>query len=321
VRSYQPRFSLFLTDSYHNTRIKQRDASCCLIHKTTNSMAIPASELIINKNGTIYHLNLLPEHISDTIITVGDPDRVSMVSKYFDEIEVQIAKREFVTHTGYYKGKRITVISTGMGTDNIDILMNELDALVNIDFQSREPNEEPISLKIVRIGTSGSLQADIPLGSHLASHHGIGLDSLMEFYPLQQNEDEQSITKALQEQLGVGFRPYCVNGSKTLIDKIAFDMIPGNTLTCPGFYAPHGRVLRGGLRNPDLLKVYQDFRVCDFRITNFEMETAGYYALGRLLGHEMLSLNAIVANRVSQEFATNAEEVIDSLIVKVLDRI
>ncbi|WP_116542785.1 nucleoside phosphorylase [Pontibacter virosus] len=284
-------------------------------------MAIPASELIINKNGTIYHLNLQPEHISDTIITVGDPDRVPMVSKYFDEIEVQITKREFVTHTGYYKGKRLTVISTGMGTDNIDILMNELDALVNIDFQSREPNEEKISLKIVRIGTSGSLQSDIPLGSHLASHHGIGLDSLMEFYPLEQDENEQSISKALQEQLGVGFRPYVVNGSRSLIEKIAFDMIPGNTLTCPGFYAPQGRVLRGGLRNPDLLQVYQNFKVCDFRLTNFEMETAGYYAMGRLLGHEMLSLNAIVANRISQEFATNAEEVIDSLIVKVLERI
>ncbi|WP_242927574.1 nucleoside phosphorylase [Pontibacter vulgaris] len=283
--------------------------------------AIPESELIINKNGTVYHLNLLPEHISDTIITVGDPDRVPMVSKYFDEIEIEVAKREFVTHTGYYKGKRITVISTGMGTDNIDILMNELDALVNIDFQSREPNEERISLKIVRVGTSGSLQESIPLGSHLASHYSVGLDSLMEFYPLEQNENEQSITKALKEQLGIGFTPYCVNGSKSLIDKIAFDMVPGNTLTCPGFYAPQGRVLRAGLRNQNLLQTYQDFSVCDFKLTNFEMETAGYYAMGRLLGHEMLSLNAIVANRITQQFAPNAEEVIDSLIVKTLERI
>lgn len=283
--------------------------------------AIPESELIINKNGTVYHLNLLPEHISDTIITVGDPERVPMVSKYFDEIEVEVTKREFVTHTGYYKGKRLTVISTGMGTDNIDILMNELDALVNIDFQTREPNEERISLKIVRVGTSGSLQESIPLGSHLASHFSVGLDSLMEFYPLEQNQDEQSITRALKEELGVGFTPYCVNGSKELIDKIAFDMVPGNTLTCPGFYAPQGRVLRAGLRNQNLLQTYQNFRVCDFQLTNFEMETAGYYAMGRLLGHEMLSLNAIVANRITHEFAPNAEEVIDSLIVKTLDRI
>ncbi|MFD2248071.1 nucleoside phosphorylase [Pontibacter ruber] len=283
--------------------------------------AIPESELIINKNGTIYHLNLLPEQISDTIITVGDPDRVAMVSRYFDEIEVQVVKREFITHTGYYKGKRITVISTGMGTDNIDILMTELDALVNIDFQTREPNEDKISLKIVRVGTSGSLQETVPLGSHLASHYAVGLDSLMEFYPLEQNENEQSITKALQEQLGIGFRPYCVNGSQSLIDKIAYDMIPGNTLTCPGFYAPQGRVLRGGLRNQQLLQQYHDFRLCDFRFTNFEMETAGYYSMGRLLGHEVLSLNAIVANRITQQFAPNAEEVIDDLIVKTLERI
>ncbi|WP_162427143.1 nucleoside phosphorylase [Pontibacter pudoricolor] len=283
--------------------------------------AIPESELIINKNGTVYHLNLLPEHISDTIITVGDPDRVAMVSRYFDEIEIEVAKREFITHTGYYKGKRLTVISTGMGTDNIDILMNELDALVNIDFQSREPNEEKIKLKIVRVGTSGSLQESIPLGSHVASHYGVGLDSLMEFYPLEQTADEQSITNTLKEQLGVSFTPYCVPGSKMLIDKLAFDMIPGNTLTCPGFYAPQGRVLRGGLRNQNLLQVYQDFKVCDFQLTNFEMETAGYYAMGRLLGHEMLSLNAIVANRITQEFAKNAEEVVDSLIRKTLDRI
>ena len=287
----------------------------------STDMPIPESELIINKNGTIYHLNLLPEHISDTIITVGDPDRVAMVSKYFDEIEVQITKREFVTHTGYYKGKRLTVISTGMGTDNIDILMNELDALVNIDFQSREPNEERITLKIVRVGTSGSLQQDIPLGSHLVSHTAVGLDSLMEFYPLEQSGQEQRITEALQEQLGIGFRPYCVNGSKSLLDKIAFDMVPGNTLTCPGFYAPQGRVLRVGLRNAALLEQYNSFRMDDFRFTNFEMETAGYYAMGRLLGHEMLSLNAIVANRITHEFAANSEEVIDSLIVKVLERI
>lgn len=284
-------------------------------------MAIPASELIINPNGSVYHLNLLPEHISDLIITVGDPERVKKVSKYFDEIEIEIVKREFVTHTGYYKGKRITVISTGMGTDNIDILMNELDALVNIDFQSREVNEERIALKIIRIGTSGSLQETIPLGSHLASHHAIGLDTLMQFYPLEQSENDQSITKGLQEALDLGFQPYCVHGSEMLLKQIAFDMIPGNTLTCPGFYAPQGRVLRGGLRNPDLLKVYQEFKAGEFQLTNFEMETAGYYSMGQILGHEVLSLNAIVANRITHEFAQDSEEVIDSLIVKVLDRI
>lgn len=282
---------------------------------------IPESELIINPNGTVYHLNLLPEHISDTIITVGDPERVAKVSQYFDEMEVQVVKREFVTHTGYYKGKRLTVISTGMGTDNIDILMNELDALVNIDFRSRAVNEEKIKLNIVRIGTSGSLQEDVPLGSHLASHTSVGLDTLMEFYPLEQSSEEQSITGKLQQELGLGFRPYCVGGSQRLLQKIAFDMVPGNTLTCPGFYAPQGRVLRGGLRNANLLQTYNSFRHDGYRLTNFEMETAGYYSMGRILGHEMLSLNAIVANRMTHRFAENAEEVIDSLIRKVLDRI
>ncbi|GAB3535418.1 nucleoside phosphorylase [Pontibacter brevis] len=283
--------------------------------------SIPESELIINPDGTIYHLNLLPEHISDTIITVGDPERVPKVSKYFDEIEVAVVKREFVTHTGYYKGKRLTVISTGMGTDNIDILMNELDALVNVDFQSREPNVEKIKLNIIRVGTSGALQDTVPLGSHLASHTAVGLDTLMEFYPLEQNEEELALVWALQEALGIGFRPYCVNGSQSLLKKIAYDMIPGNTLTCPGFYAPQGRVLRGGLRNPNLLQRYHDFRLNNFKFTNFEMETAGYYSMGRLLGHEVLSLNAMVANRVSQTFAANADEVIDDLIVKVLERV
>jgi len=282
---------------------------------------IPESELILNPDGSIYHLNLLPEHISDTIITVGDPDRVAKVSKYFDEIEIKVAKREFITHTGYYKGKRLTVISTGMGTDNIDILMNELDALVNIDFVSREPNEEKIQLKIVRVGTSGALQETVPLGSHLASHYAVGLDSLMEFYPLEQTENEQSITTALQQELGLSFRPYCVNGSQRLIQKVAYDMIPGNTLTCPGFYAPQGRVLRAGLRNQNLLQAYHDFRLCDFKFTNFEMETAGYYSMGRLLDHEVLSLNAMVANRIMQTFADNADDVVDDLIVKVLERI
>ncbi|MCJ8167599.1 nucleoside phosphorylase [Pontibacter sp. E15-1] len=283
--------------------------------------AIPESELILNPDGSVYHLNLLPEHISDTIITVGDPDRVGRVSKYFDEIEVAIAKREFITHTGYYKGKRLTVISTGMGTDNIDILMNELDALVNIDFLSREPNEDRISLKIIRVGTSGALQHTVPLGSHLASHTAVGLDSLMEFYPLEQQEQELAIGRALQEALGLSFRPYCVNGSESLIKKVAYDMIPGNTLTCPGFYGPQGRILRAGLRNPDLLQTYRDFRLGGYKFTNFEMETAGYYSLGRLLGHEVLSLNAMVANRITQTFAPNAEEVIDDLILKVLERV
>jgi uridine phosphorylase len=285
--------------------------------------AIPESELILNPDGSVYHLNLLPEHISDTIITVGDPERVAKVSKYFDSIEIEITKREFTTHTGYYKGKRITVISTGMGTDNIDILMNELDALVNIDLMTRMPvaEEDRISLKIIRIGTSGALQTTVPLGSHLASNYSVGLDSLMQFYPLQQTDFENAISEGLKTQLGLPYAPYCVQGSESLRQKIAFDMIPGNTLTCPGFYGPQGRILRIQLKNENLIEAYHSYQHEDFKITNFEMETAGYYALGRLLGHEMLSLNAMVADRINHRFCEDAEKTVNELIIKTLDRI
>ncbi len=279
--------------------------------------------MILNPDGSIYHLNLLPEQISDTIITVGDQDRVAKVSKYFDSIEVQVAKREFVTHTGYYKGKRISVVSTGIGTDNIDIVMNELDALVNIDFVSREEVsvEDRISLKIVRIGTSGALQPAVHLGSHLATEYAVGLDTLMQFYPLMETGYETEIAVNLQLALGLGFLPYCVKGSDLLREQIAFDMIHGNTFTCPGFYAPQGRLLRLQPKIENVIQKLSDFKYEDVAFTNFEMETAGLYSLGRLLGHEVLSLNAIVANRITHEFATNTEQVIDDLILKVLDRI
>lgn len=290
-------------------------------------MPIPESELILNKDGSIYHLNLLPDHISETIITVGDPERVPMVSQHFDSIETKIQKREFVTHVGYYKGKRLTVISTGMGTDNIDILLNELDALVNIDFMAREacPHDERIQLRIVRIGTSGALQADIPVGSHLVTEHAVGLDSLMQFYPLVETGLEVEVATGIQQALQLPYRPYCVRGSDLLREQLGKGMVVGNTLTCPGFYGPQGRVLRLDLRQPDLIQQFQNFRhqsaEGELRLTNFEMETAGYYALGRMLGHEVVSLNAIVANRATGEFATDSESVINDLIVKTLDRV
>ncbi|MBC6699088.1 nucleoside phosphorylase [Hymenobacter sp. BT190] len=290
-------------------------------------MPIPDSELIFNKDGSIYHLNLQPDHISDTIITVGDPERVPMVSQHFDSIETIISKREFVTHVGYYKGKRLAVISTGMGTDNIDILLNELDALVNIDFVTREPRplEERIALRIVRVGTSGALQADIPIGSHLVSEHAVGLDSLMQFYPLVETGLEVEVGRGVQQALGLDYRPYCVRGNDLLREQLGAGMVVGNTLTCPGFYGPQGRVLRLDLRIPNLIEQFQNFRYesaeGEFRLTNFEMETAGYYALGRLLGHDVVSLNAIVANRATGEFATNSEQVIGDLIQKTLDRL
>ncbi|UPL50708.1 nucleoside phosphorylase [Hymenobacter sublimis] len=290
-------------------------------------MHIAESELILNKDGSIYHLNLLPDHLSETIITVGDPERVPTVSQHFDSIETVIHKREFVTHVGYYQGKRLTVISTGMGTDNIDILMNELDALVNIDFVTREPRplEERINLRIVRIGTSGSLQADIPVGSLLVSEHAVGLDSLMQFYPLVETGLEVEVARGIQQSLQLDYRPYCVRGSDLLREQLGAGMITGNTLTCPGFYGPQGRVLRLDLRLPTLIQQFQQFRhhsaEGEFRLTNFEMETAGYYSLGRMLGHEVVSLNAIVANRATGEFATNSEEVINQLIATTLERL
>ncbi len=284
-------------------------------------MPIAESELILNPDGSVYHLNLLPEHISDIILTVGDPERVPRISKYFDSVEVQIAKREFVTHTGYYKGKRLTVLSTGMGTDNVEIVMNELDALVNIDLVSREINEEHTALNIIRLGTSGALQESIPLGSLLVSEYAVGLDTLMQFYPLVQTGYENTISSALQETLQLSFQPYCVRGSDILREQLARDYISGNTLTCPGFYAPQGRILRLDLKDAELVNNFTNFNVEDFWLTNFEMETAGYFALGRMLGHEVTSLNAIIVNRITKEYDQNADQTIENMIVQTLDRI
>ncbi|UII29047.1 nucleoside phosphorylase [Fulvivirga maritima] len=282
---------------------------------------IPESELILNKDKSIYHLNLLPKHISDTIITVGDPSRVFMVSKYFDDVDFEMNRREFITHVGTYKGKKITVISTGMGTDNIEIFFTELDALANIDFRKREEKAKKKKLKIIRIGTSGALQ-DIPLGSHLLSDYAVGLDTLMCFYNLPQDDLENEIGKKLQEQIQLPFQPYVVRGSQELKEQIrGDDMLIGNTVTCPGFYGPQGRKIRLELKNPRLMEALNYFHHNDMWLTNFEMETAGYYSMARLLGHEVLSANAIIANRVKNEFAKNSTEIIDSLIKKVLDRL
>jgi uridine phosphorylase len=288
---------------------------------------ILSSELILNPSGSIYHLNLLPDHISNTILTVGDPARVAQVSRHFDSIEFETSHREFVTHVGYYQGQRITVLSTGMGTDNIDIVMNELDALVNIDFMSRtvRPAEERLGLRIIRLGTSGSLQADVPVGAMLATEHAVGLDSLMQFYPLVETGLETEVATELQQTLALPFAPYVVRGSDLLREQLGAGMVMGNTVTCPGFYGPQGRVLRLDLRQPDYISRLQNFRYQsaegEFRLSNFEMETAGYYALGRMLGHEVLSLNAVVANRATGEFAENAAAVVDAMIERTLQRL
>jgi len=278
---------------------------------------IPASELIINSDGSIYHLHLKPEHLASTVFTVGDPDRVGLVSKYFDQIDFKLQKREFITHTGWKNGKQVTVMSTGMGTDNIEILMTELDALVNVDLETRLVKKEKTSLRIIRIGTSGSMQADLPVGTMLASEIGIGMDTLMTYYP--ELDESQDIAKAIQSELGLPFIPYQSTASTLLLEKLDEEIVKGVTLTCPGFYAPQGREVRLKPRFDQMIERLAGLRIEGKRLTNFEMETAGYYALGKLLGHEMLSLNAIVANRPLKKFDQEAEKTVDHLIQKVLE--
>ena len=284
-------------------------------------MKISETDLILNPDGSVYHLNLLPKHISDTIITVGDPSRVYMVSQFFDEVEFEMNKREFITHVGKFNNKRITLISTGIGTDNIEIFFTELDALVNIDLKTREPKTRKRKLKIIRIGTSGALQEDIPVGSHLASDYAVGLDNLMNFYDLPMDDIEAGIAHDLQRKTGLPFMPYVVRGSQSLREQIGFDMMQGNTVTCPGFYAPQGRELRLPLRYPKLLEDLNYYHKGEFWLSNFEMETSGYYAMARLLGHDALSVNAIIANRIKNKFSKNPNKIVEALIKKVLERV
>jgi uridine phosphorylase len=282
---------------------------------------IAESEMIINDRGAIYHLNLVPEELATNIIVVGDPGRVKLVSKYFDRIEVKTEHREFITHTGRIGKKRISVISTGIGTDNTDIVINEVDALVNIDFIRREIKPKLTSLNIIRIGTSGSLQADIPVDGHVAGTHGLGIDNLLHFYRMEHNEEEKQLLHSfvthtqLHSQMGY---PYIAGASASLIKHFVKDFHQGITVTCPGFYGPQGRVLRLGIKNPNLVNSLTDFRFGQHRIANFEMETSAIYGLGKLLGHHCVSLNAIVANRVAKEFSKDAAGTVDSLIRKVL---
>ena len=279
---------------------------------------IAESELILNPNGSVYHLNLIPEDIADTIIKVGDPDRVAAVSKYFDCIEVKKQKREFVTHTGMFQGKRISVVSTGIGTDNIDIVLNELDALVNIDLKTRQIKEKKTSLTIVRIGTSGALQADIPLDAMLISQYGLGFDNLLHFYDLAYNSREQAIMHSASEH----FNPlpvYVAEAGQHLFAKYLPHAYHGITATCSGFYAPQGRTLRGAVKIPNFLDHMQAFQQGDNRITNFEMETSGIYGLGRILGHECLSVNTIIANRALQTFSKDPHQAVENVIQKTLE--
>ncbi len=286
--------------------------------------SLGSSELILNPDGSIYHLNLLPEDIADTIITVGDPERVHEVSKYFDSIEIRKGKREFLTHTGHLSGKRLTVISTGIGTDNIDIVLNELDALTNIDFPSRQVKSEKKQLGIIRIGTSGTIRPEIPIDSFLMSTSAIGLDGLLHFYG---NSDprNKAMERALIKHLDWGAHhivPYVVDSDAHLKKLFVSPGVhSGITVTNPGFYGPQGRILRLVPKVLDFQDKLASFSFEGQHITNLEMETAGIYGLAKLMGHKAVSLNAILANRATGEFSTDGGKTIDSLIKYALERL
>jgi uridine phosphorylase len=283
---------------------------------------IDESEMILNARGAIYHLNLKPDEIGNTVFLVGDPDRVKEVSKHFDKIDYKGEYREFITHTGFIGKKRLSVLSTGIGTDNIDIAINELDALVNIDFNTREIKTQTSSLNLIRIGTSGALQPEIPVDNFIASTHGLGIDNLLNFYRLEQNDEEKqllhSFVTSTQLHSKIGY-PYIAGASASLIKHFVKDFYQGITVTCPGFYGPQGRILRLGISNPELVNRLTQFRFGQHRITNFEMETSAIYGLSKLLGHNCLSLNAVIANRVRKEFSKDGKAAVENLIVKVLE--
>lgn len=283
---------------------------------------IAESELIINNRGAIYHLDVRPDELAPTVITVGDPDRVKEVSKYFDTVEHKSQHREFITHTGYIGKKRISVVSTGIGPDNIDIVMNELDALANIDFETRMVKTELSSLHIMRLGTSGSLQADIPVDEFVASTHGLGVDNLLHFYRRDNNDEEKELLQAFVTHTQIHnslSAPYITGAGSQLLKHFVQGYHRGITVTCPGFYGPQGRVLRLGLSNPAFVDRLTHFQFGQHRISNFEMETSAIYGLGKLMGHQCLSLNVIVANRVKKEFSKDGAAVVEGLIKKSLE--
>ena len=285
---------------------------------------IKSSELILNPDGSVYHLNLKPENIAHDIIFVGDPDRVGKITQFFDSIEFSIQKREFKTQTGIYKGKRLTVLSTGIGPDNIDIVLNELDALVNIDLNTRQPKEQLTSLNIIRIGTSGSIQADIPVDSFVLSQFGIGLDNMLRSYIVDgvtHTDMEDAFMTHTQWDVRKG-RPYAIACSETLEKRIESNqMHKGITCTIGGFYGPQGRVLRLPIQDSDLNSKMDNFEFKGNRITNLEMETTAIYGLSALLGHNALSLNAIIANRASGTFSEDPTKAVDELIAYTLNKL
>ncbi|MDA8531594.1 nucleoside phosphorylase [Flavobacteriaceae bacterium] len=287
-------------------------------------MSIKQSELILNPDGSIYHLHLRPEDLATTIITVGDPDRVDQVSKYFDHIEFKQHKREFKTHTGSYKNQRITVISTGIGSDNIDIVLNELDALVNIDFETRTLKNKLTALDIVRIGTSGALQADIPVDSILMNTHGLDINGMLPSYKIEtiRNKAFEKAFCMHTEWNNDRAQPVLVENSKPLEHQLYENhILTGVTATCGGFYGPQGRMLRLEPKDSIFRDKLQSFRYEDLKITNFEMETSAIYGLSKLLGHQACSMNAILANRANGCFSKKPDETIDNLIQYTLNKL
>lgn len=285
---------------------------------------IPESELILNPDGSVYHLNLHPEELANTVINVGDPDRVAKVSSFFDTIEVRKQKREFVTHTGTYRGKRMTVLSTGIGTDNIDIVYNELDSLVNIDLKKRVIKDEKTSLRLVRIGTSGSLQGDIPADAFVCSRYGLGLDGLLNFYHQQNTEEEKQLLAAFDTHFpNEGRFPanYIYRSDDDLFNALSPGMHSGITASCSGFYGPQGRMLRLQPYRHDIIERLSAFEYKGVRLTNFEMETGAMFGLARLLGHRVCAVNVIVANRIANKFSQDAEASMEKLIQITLDKL
>ena len=283
---------------------------------------ISESELILTPDNRVYHINLSKDDLADTVLTVGDPDRVKEVSKYFDTIEFQTQHREFVTHTGYIGKKRLTVLSSGIGPDNIDIVMNELDAVVNIDFETRTVKPQLTSLNIIRMGTSGSLQADIPVDSLVASSYGIGLDNVLHYYRLENSPHEQELCQAFVQHVELrdtNIVPYTAKGSADLLAHFKDGYHHGITVTCPGFYAPQGRVVRANLQFPELVNKLSSFQFETHRITNFEMETSAIFGLGKIFGHRCLALNTIVANRISKTFTKDGKKSVEHMIKRSLE--
>lgn len=282
------------------------------------------SELVLNSDGSVYHLHLKEEHVADTVLLVGDQGRVKQISKFFDSIDCSIQNREFYTETGWFNGKRITALSTGIGTDNIDIAINELDAAVNIDLANRTIKPQSKALNLIRIGTSGALQADIEVDQFAISSFGLGFDGLLHFYQKQLTENERAITDAFSayfQQNNFDFNVYVAEGSSQLIQQLEAGMVKGITATANGFYGPQGRALRLKPFLPEQNELLNQFRFNEHRIVNFEMETSGLYGIGGLLGHNCCTVCAVIANRFTKTFSKDYKKTVDQLILTVLQRL